>query len=228
MCVLRPILAISVLTSSCQQSAPIAIEALVGLENRGALTSEPRLSIDAGFHSAPITALAADRDGRTVVTCSEDKTLRIWHVDSGEFVAGDVLRPPIGAGSEGSLSTCTISPDGSSVAMADARCIYLVDRRTQAMRRIDGLAQVAQLEFDPTGQLLLARSSGSAGVRCFDLTGDEKWRAQAFRSPGLATTHAGWLPNGDCLVVAEDEEMHLYAEDGSLFSTLPARSSTLR
>jgi len=75
---------------------------------------EPSLRIEAGGHTAPITAISADAANRYVVSASEDKTLRIWSLREGRPIA--VLRVPIGTGNQGKLYAAAFSPDGRTIA----------------------------------------------------------------------------------------------------------------
>ena len=46
-------------------------------------------------------------DGRELITVSDDKTIRVWDVKSGEPLR--VLRPPIGRGPEGMLNAAALA-----------------------------------------------------------------------------------------------------------------------
>ena len=103
-------------------------------------TREPLLRLETGMHTAPITRLATDREGRWAVTASNDKTARVWEVASGRLL--QVWRPPQGEGHEGKLFAAALSPDGTTMALGgwtqfndgqdalapDGQTIYLVDR----------------------------------------------------------------------------------------------------
>jgi WD40 repeat protein len=74
----------------------------------------PVLRIEAGMHTASINRIDVDAAERFLVTASDDKTARVWDLANGKLL--QILRPPLGAGSEGKLYAVAISPDGTLVA----------------------------------------------------------------------------------------------------------------
>src|ERR1039458_5781483 len=54
--------------------------------------STPYLRIETGMHTAQIWRIDGDAAGRFLVTASEDKTARVWDLQSGNLLR--VLRPP--------------------------------------------------------------------------------------------------------------------------------------
>ena len=114
--------------------------------------SEPILRLETGAHAGRIYRLAADGEGKYVVSASMDKTVRIWEGKSGKLLS--VLRPPIGDDMEGELYAMALSPDGKTIACAGhtgtdwgERSIYLFDIAT--------------------GKTPEASDRGSNGVRAF-------------------------------------------------------------
>jgi len=59
----------------------------------------PRLALDAGGHTAMGRNVLFTPDGQELISVSEDKTIRVWDVSSGEPLR--VLRPPGGDGHQG-------------------------------------------------------------------------------------------------------------------------------
>ena len=47
---------------------------------------EPILRIDTGTHNAKISRIGVDAENRFVVTGSEDKTIRVWELQTGRHV----------------------------------------------------------------------------------------------------------------------------------------------
>ncbi|GAB1722833.1 MAG: hypothetical protein NTNFB01_17290 [Nitrospira sp.] len=154
---------------------------LVALTRAAEPPTEPLLRLETGMHTAPIKRIATDREGRWVVTASEDKTARVWEVASGRLV--QVWRPPQGDGNEGKLYAVAMTPDGTTMALGgwtqfhdgqntlapDGFSIYLVDRESgRLLRRIAGLPSVVNhLGYSSDGRWLVA-SLGDAGVRLFE------------------------------------------------------------
>src|SRR5712671_327682 len=93
--------------------------AMLGLLSAGLAQGEeqtiapPVLRLETGMHTAPIRAAAADAGGQILATVSDDKTLRLWALPTGEPIG--VLRPQIGNGAEGELKAVALSPDGRLV-----------------------------------------------------------------------------------------------------------------
>ena len=135
----------------------------------------PMLRIEAEQHTAPIKRLDLDREGRFLVTGSDDKTARVWALPEGRLL--QVLRPPAGPGDEGKVYAVAMSPDGGTVALGgfgfeweeSGYSIYLFDRQTGRMlRQLGGLKNLANhLAFSPGGEYLAA-SFCKQGVRVWE------------------------------------------------------------
>jgi hypothetical protein len=136
----------------------------------------PYPRIETGGHTAVITRVAVDQDGRWLVTASEDKTARVWDLRTGSLER--ILRPPIGEGVEGRLYAVALSPDGSRIALggftgADGSGnypIYLFDRASGRMvGRSQGFGNAANhLAFSPDGRRLAAVFGSGTGLRIVD------------------------------------------------------------
>jgi WD40 repeat protein len=123
-----------------------------------------------------INRIATDAVGRWAVTASDDKTARVWEVETERLL--QVLRPPQGKGNEGKLAAVALSPDGRRVAVGGwteigsdgGHAIYLFDRADERLlRRLTGLPNVIlHLAFSPDGRWLAAALACKNGVRVFD------------------------------------------------------------
>jgi WD40 repeat protein len=196
--------------------------------------SKPVLRIETGMHTAAIRRIATDAAGRWLATASDDKTVRIWEVESGRLV--QTLRVPVGVGFEGKIYAVALSPSGNTVAAAGYTSpngldtnIYLVDRLSGQMRsRIAVLPNVVfHLAFSPDGTRLAA-ALGANGVRVFQMPeGTLLWQDTKYedRSDGAAFDRQGRLATA-----CEDGSIRLYDAAGSLLvpGRADARSRLLR
>lgn len=137
--------------------------------------AEPILKIETGMHTAMIRRISVDAENRYLVTASQDKTVRVWDLKSGELIK--TLRIPIGDGDEGRVYAVAISPDGRTIACGGwtgvewdkSFSIYIFDReRGRLTKRITGLPDVTlHLTFSKDGRLLVATLGGGNGIRLY-------------------------------------------------------------
>lgn len=182
-----------------------------------AASGVPMLRIENAAHMSAVRAIAADGDGRTLLTASDDKTARLWDAATGKPL--QILRPAIGPGNEGKLFAAALSPDASVAAVAGWSAendIYLFNSKSGALiSRITGLPNVInRLAFSPDGNLLAVALWGGNGVRLyrrgtdwkrFSLVGEEAdYGADAY---GLAFSHDG----SHLASSAYDGQIRLYA-----------------
>ncbi len=134
----------------------------------------PILRIETGMHTAAIKRIGVDRAGRFLVTASDDKTARVWELQTGRLLR--VLRVPVGDGNEGKLYAAAISPDGNTIAAGGWTGyewekqigVYLFDRESgRLVRRLTGLPNVVNhLAFSPDGALLAATLAARMACAC--------------------------------------------------------------
>jgi len=128
------------------------------------------------MHTSRINHIAVDRSERLALTCSQDRTGRLWELPSGRLLR--VLRPPIGRGKEGELNACALSPDGALAAVGGwtgvewdrSDCVYIFDTATGRMvRRLTGSTDVIQdLAFSANARYLAAVHLDGKGLRVWN------------------------------------------------------------
>ena len=157
------------------------------------LPKSPILRLETGMHTQRISQIDVDEDNRFVVTASDDRTVRVWDLGTGQLLK--ILRPPIGDDKEGQIYAVAISPDAKTVACAGwtgkskdgGFSIYLFDRvNGQIIRKISGvdsagvetelMSPVARLKFSKDGRILAATLHGPIGKN-----GVRFFRTQDFR-----------------------------------------------
>lgn len=77
---------------------------------------EPRIVIDSKGHTARINNLHFSSDGNTIISVSEDKTIKVWNVETGKMIRK--FESEMGDGPEGMFYTSDLSPDGKLLAVA--------------------------------------------------------------------------------------------------------------
>ncbi|MGB7445022.1 MAG: hypothetical protein WA919_28465 [Coleofasciculaceae cyanobacterium] len=63
-------------------------------------------------HSSPVWAVAITPDGKQVVSASEDKSLKVWDLHTGQEIASFT--------GDGMLPCCAVAPDGVTIVAGDA------------------------------------------------------------------------------------------------------------
>lgn len=70
--------------------------------------------LDTGGHMATIRSIAFTPDGRKLVSASDDKTIRVWDLATGQ--TEQIVRGQAGPGATGSIYAIALSPDGKWLA----------------------------------------------------------------------------------------------------------------
>jgi len=128
---------------------------------------KPFFKVDTDMHTAPINCISSDSTGNVLVTCSNDKTAKIWNSDGSLL---KTIRVPINDGEnnyngnrEGVLTVCAISPDSKIIAVGgftgiywnNSFCIYIYETYSgKLLQKIGGFSNpIDFIKFSPTGKI---------------------------------------------------------------------------
>lgn len=120
-------------------------------------TGEKKLEITAHlkkFRRLYLTACAISPDGRTFVSASEDRTLKVWDSHTGAELNTLV-------GHSGEINDCAISPDGNTIFSAGADgSIKVWDANATQTKEIAGLhvGDITDCTFSQDGSLIVTAS----------------------------------------------------------------------
>jgi WD40 repeat protein len=138
----------------------------------------PQLRVETGMHTTLIRRVLPDLPRNRLITCSDDKTVRVWQMP--EMRPLSVLRVPIDASHEGQLYAITVSPDGRTIATGGwtgwdwegKASIYFFDVASgELIRRIGGFENVVNaLAWMPDGRHLAVGLQGYSGFRVLRLS----------------------------------------------------------
>jgi WD40 repeat protein len=182
-------------------------------------TQDPVLRIQTSMHTAVSYRLAVDRECKTLVTGSPDKTVRTWSLPDGKPLR--TYRLPIGPGDYGKVYAVAISPDGRRIVAGgwdayykrNEKGAYLIDSMTDGAIRRTSLSDevIHHLAFTSDGTKYAASLDGKNGVRVVDVATGRVLMADrdyAERSRGLA-----FGPDDTLYVAAYDGYLRHYGRD---------------
>jgi RNA polymerase sigma factor (sigma-70 family) len=143
-------------------------------------------------HGSTVTGLAFRPDGKTLVSGSYDKTLRVWDITTGR----ELLRlPPL----MGSVFNVSLSADGKTVAADDNSSLYLGDLTTGQLTRplLKPLEARTCVALSPDGKTIAA-GCWDIGVGRYTL---RLWETATGKPLGECTGHKDKVT---CVVFSPD------------------------
>lgn len=177
----------------------------------------PRIVINSLGHSGKIYSIVFTPDGDKIISVSEDKTIRIWDVATGDLL--NKYESQIGNGPEGMLYASAISPDGKllaiggyPVATESQNYIVVIDLETgkQKATAIGHDNVINSLDFNGSGKYL-ASGSDDGTVIIWKVDSSEKWRKAATIDIQTRVTGVSFNSKTQALAVAtESKNVLLY------------------
>lgn len=183
-------------------------------------TNIPLLTINTEMHTSKIGRISTDAAGRFILTCSTDKTAKLWDGQTGAYIK--TFRIPIEQEEEGMLNGCAISPDGKTVALGgrtgskDDRRLFVFDAETAMLKQnIVGLSGIIMdIEFSADGKFLVVTLGGKNGIRIFETAA---WTLKkSFTDYGATCVDAAFDQSGRLATVGLDGKIRLYSNEFEL------------
>jgi WD40 repeat protein len=194
------------------------------LRVRHAATREsPALLRDLVGHSQGVSACAVTPDGRRVVSASDDKTLKIWDLESGRVLA--TLE-----GHAAQVRACAVTPDGRRVVSAsDDKTLKVWDLESgRALATLEGHArEVSACAVTSDGRRVIS-ASWDKTLKVWDL---ERGCALATLEGHAAQVRAcAMMPDGRRVVSASwDQTLKVWdLESGRALATLEGHTHGVR
>ena len=144
-------------------------------------------------HSGYVTSVAISPDGQTLVSGSNDKTIKIWQLSTGQE-----LRTL--TGHSGWISSLAISPDGQTLVSGSwDKTIKIWQLSTgQELRTLTGhSAHVGSVAISPDGQTLVS-GSGDNTIKIWELSTGRELRTLTGHSASVSSLAIS--PDGQTLV----------------------------
>ena len=138
-------------------------------------------------HTQDVTSVALSKDGHVALTTSEDKTLRLWDIETGKSRV--IRREEVGLGS------VNFSPDEQRAAYVGAETIYLCELKTgRELKKFRGHTggRIFRVAFSPDGHRLISCGVDQM-IRVWNVETGKEVRQM---SHGDAVTDLAFFPDG--------------------------------
>lgn len=139
----------------------------------------PQLRINTDMHTARIKRISTDSKGELILTCSVDKTAKLWDSTTGELIR--TFYPPTEGDSEGRLYACALSPDGEIVILGGNTrvmgsegeyCVYVFNAKTGELLAIipTSTHSILDIEYSHDGAFIAIGHHRQGGVYILEAT----------------------------------------------------------
>jgi WD40 repeat protein len=167
-----------------------------------------------------IRRISTDSLGKYILTCSEDKTAKLWDALTGIYL--QTFRVPIGEGNDGLLYACALTPNGKFAVVGgwnrfgkNNHDIYLFSTTSgELLQRISCSSSVIyDLEFSLDGKYLAA-GLGSGGVYIYEMQKND--RLNIFIKIGDYKSECynlGFDKSGRLATVSDDGYLRIYDQN---------------
>lgn len=189
-------------------------------------TEHPILRLETGMHLEIINRIGVDAENRYLATASNDKTIRVWELQTGKLLR--IIRLPIGDRFEGILYAVAVSPDGKTIACGgwtgwsweNSMSIYIFDLNSgNLLKRIKGLpGNIFHLVYSKNGKYLAAALGANYGIRVYKTT-DYTLLARD-KDYGNSSYGADFDNNNRLVTTSYDGYMRLYEVEAETGVTL--------
>ena len=150
-----------------------------------------------------VTSLAFSPDGKTLMSGSLDKTIRLWDTSTRNAI-GEPLR-----GHEESIGSIAFSPDGKTLASASGdKTIRLWDTSTwkASGEPLRGHEEtIGSIAFSPDGKTLMSGSGDKLLIRVWDIV-NHRLLGEPLRGHEQAITSVAFSPDGKTLASASKDK----------------------
>lgn len=186
------------------------------------LAQAPRIVINPQGHAGKVHSLIFTPDASSLISISEDKTIRLWNVHTGEMIKK--YESQIGDGYEGMFYSSALSPDGKLLAVGGYQVstekenyiiIIDIEKDTQVATAIGHSDVITSLSFNGSGQYL-ASGSADGTVRLWEMGKSPKLISTAQLDIGLRVSNLSFNRTNQDLAVAceESKDVMVYSLGG--------------